>query len=612
MKSLPVLILFSFFLLLFPWAPPAEALDIDINNPPLTCTPGNSDEERVSRPNQCEPCNLTDNLSSSCATSPTVKSTVTYSRGAGDDEAPHCIEESWGGTVTMDLSEVSIPFVGKSGQEDETKYLADYLEGTAEYYTTYFNAEGFLASFNPFTKAGPYWLSGVNYAGALRKLTPMAYQNQLKEDMVGRAQDSLNPEDPSKKNSLEEGKIHDYSLNYIGRLCWDAPFWADILAAFAGRIGVPGAEIVAKIHHYCFFSKKGGWFSLSALVDDELINFIKTAFSLMNLSPVNLVTYWEEEGVRGKLSDLAGHFPPDPNEEDYEKKWQEWKEKDDGKWFRLWKVVPMVTREDTPGYLEPYLGWRPEDKPDDKNFEDKIEQVPHVARLYEASQILQGMLIPYVSTPPATSQNPLSLANEDAQVLSASTDESCGLAAPAPVPPCQTPILTDTNPNDTLCCQESISVGFTAVDRFSNPDYESCRAEGITCTTIPDCLPSALNNYCQSCHDPCDDTREQEVQRQIGLNVYHPYLDDIWNQTANAESGGIFNLFRPAGYPKFTDIDAADEIIYSYSGDGSFKPTDGTDDKPKSISGQFHFKHLGGVQLGKEWLTKALTPYKQP
>src|SRR4030043_1138097 len=313
------------------------------------CNPS-SNTDLDSRPANCDACNIASSFCPSCATSFTVHDTVEYRRGGGEDEEPYCVEKGWGGIVSIDPTNTTIPFVGKKGSESEEKYLADYFDGTNEYYDNF----------------GAYFTEWINHAGVLRKLTPMEYQNQLKKEIVQRAFDT------EARNAHEEG-IHDYELKYVGRVCWDAPFWLDAILTVASRMGLPTDKIM-EVAHYCLFEGNSLAF---------LANLIPSQYRR------------NSEGVSDKkITDFAGHLPPDPNEENYVEKWKEWQESEGGIWSRLWTVVPLVSREDTPGNIMPYLGFKSKDLFSVTNPDALIEQLPHVARLYESTQKVQNILLP--------------------------------------------------------------------------------------------------------------------------------------------------------------------------------------------------------------------------
>lgn len=595
-----IFICFALFLFFFLY-PSSASAQLDMLNysfPPdsLVCTP-DLVGDRDSRPyynipieRACDLCNLTGLFCPSCATSLTVHYTVDYRRGDGTPEPPHCVETSWGGTVTIDPTETKIPFVGKKGEESEEKYLADYFEGTSEYYEDY----------------PMYWRDWINYAGVWRKLSPMEYQNQLKEKMVERAEETI-------EQNIHEGGVHNYRLEYKGRLCWDFPFLGEVFLAIARRVGlsqIPGIghiiDFIYKRTNYCIFEGEFPGVSATKWVID----------TFNGLSPVDISIKMHTTDENATLTALDGHFPPDPDEEDYAEKWNAWKE---SKWGKLWVVVPMFSHEDTPGQIAPYLGYKSKDEP--QSISSEVEKVPHVARLYEATQEVQNMLVPSYQEDLQFTQNktePTIELSEVSQPTIASPGEEnvlgekillaqdpmvdeplvCGISGPMPVPECEQEAITDFNENDELCC-DLISIGLHAVDAFENPGYEKCREEGITCRP-PGCTPGEPGCIC---YDPCNEIVEQSVNRRFGINLLHPYLTDIWYQTGLAETAGLFNIFRPEDEktPKFREIDASSEIVYTQSGFDAIEPS----------IGKFYFNYLGGVQLAKEWVTRALRPWKE-
>src|SRR4030042_4688636 len=260
----------------------------------LSCTPEDGGDYD-SRPVPCDSFHLTDNFCLSCATIFTVHDTVTYERGDGTNEPPHCVRRKWGGIVTIDPSDTTIPFVGYKGEDDddksdyEQKYLADYFEGTNEYYQNY----------------EQYWLDWINHAGVLRKLTPMTYQDELKKNMVQRAVETI-------EKNIHEGGVHDYNLNYVGRLCWDAPFWVETANYILGRIaGVLGIKI-PDVTNYCLFNK----------CKEDPLSIECAKYQAAHYIAKGLPEEFTREngGAQDSLTELASHLPPDPEEEDYETK----------------------------------------------------------------------------------------------------------------------------------------------------------------------------------------------------------------------------------------------------------------------------------------------------
>lgn len=575
---------------------------------PLSCSPENPGDTD-SRPVPCDACNQTELFTSSCATTFTVNDSVSYRRGDGAPEPPHCVETRWDGIVTIDPSDTTIPFVGKKGQENEQKYLADYFEGTNKYY----------ADYQDLTEA-------MNHDGIFRKLAPQLVEDNFKKQMVYRAIQS-------KSGRIREGAIHDYLVEY--------------------------------------------------------------------------------NGESAQLSEFVGHFPPDDPKE--RGKWER-----ETKWGKLWIAVPMFSREDTPGEILPYLGFRPLDKFEIINPEAQIEKVPHVARLYEISQAINQIILPLVQeTTQAQGKIKTIIASAKEKVLGEKTllaqgqggcfhlgaesqhffqtdgsvevfvtvkvysdggdghilffingasqgtkwgwnkgkknpfvivpqytgspitvprgnsvsmtygvkiDECgnrgnwdditcifsvdaegnfstncgpgqpitppiCGLAGPNPVEPCVQPAITDPNPNDDLCCSP-INIALSAVDIFENPEYDKCMQEPLKCQP-PGCIPGIPPCRCK---DPCDEMVHKDVSRRVGIMLLHPYLSEIWDYTTDV-SNGFFNIFRPESVPAFEDLDAASSIFYSYDSNGVSPP-----------GGDFYFPYLGGIQKAKEWVIETLNP----
>ncbi|MCJ7792998.1 MAG: hypothetical protein MUP45_03415 [Candidatus Marinimicrobia bacterium] len=459
--------------------------------PPLICTPGNSGDPD-SRPVPCDACNQTDLLTPSCATAFTVNDHITYLRGdadffcPGDEPSDAWVERDWGGIVTVDPSNTTIPFVGKKGMEDEEKYLADYFEGTGFYYSSPYD----------FSKTADNWRLW-NEGGVWRKLAPRQLQDEYKKAMVDRAI-------KSQTGRLEKGVIHDYLVEYNGE---------------------------------------------SAL-----------------------------------LSEFKGHYPPENLQERVD--WAK-----NTKWGRLWAAVPMFSREDTVGYIYPYLGSKPDDNFEILNPNAQIEKVPHLARLYEISQALNKLLNSVKEEASQTQANlGTTIASAQEKVLGEKTDpgliiaqaapdfpygckwyystnekdptdcscmasgtcrgehggccpphgfwgvcgwddcqpqvrctnppengcpgtwivggpltpegHECNFRDPLPVDACVRESISDTNPNDDLCCSP-ISILLTGTDRFPNPEYEKCQQEPSTCRLISGCVPTP-DNDCITCQDPCD------------------------------------------------------------------------------------------------------------
>jgi hypothetical protein len=107
---------------------------------------------------------------------------------------------------------------------------------------------------------------------------------------------------------------------------------------------------------------------------------------------------YQSDEETAQLEDLVGHLPPKmedyDNRGEYYAAYEEWKESGGGKWWKLWQVVPLVTREDTYGHLHilPQLRSHPEEYWTD--ITNALLDVPHLARLFETTRWTQQILTP--------------------------------------------------------------------------------------------------------------------------------------------------------------------------------------------------------------------------
>lgn len=683
----------------------------------FTCQPTSSINSS-SRPAECAMCNK-GGTTPDCATTFSVNDTVEILKKQGYEcNGQYYVPKTWGGRVNVTANDVTIPFVGKQGQEDEMKYLADYFEGTDEYYRAYKNGS-------------PYQQDTVNFAGVNRKLTPMEFQDQVKAAVLTRV-----------NNTTVSNPITDYPIRYKERVCWDLPVLADVFLAFVDKIPLPGANLpiiggivdkfkdpfrfVAARTHFCLYENNNSGFNPSLV--SEAINFFN---ALPKPSFFNVETQktgpWE-----AKLSEIKTHQPPKITNPNYDTAYNNWKNEAGGKWYYLWAAVPLSSREDTQGRIKSEAAKKQFDvyNIDKNSFKETFSSVPHVARLFEQASNIKKMLTSMATSvlgdqTVATDENTQLLAqntvlaqgggsfslgldlklpsgnapglyNMDAYVSIASAPNGCdllitdnamnvsysvgggcslygrganldqnpvrindlggcnspsvnmnignsysinvvvditnvggsncsgwnspisasctmtltangfvstcgGTTVPAPpacglanapnITACEKPAITDSNPNDSLCCG-TVRTNLNAGELIINPDYTPC-SEVLSDGTV---------HFNLDCNDPI---KGIPVSRNIAVNLDQPLLKQIWDATANPISG-IFNYFRPASYPGFTPLEAKskEQVSYEYDngqGTGTVSP-----DK-----GDFYFPYLGGIQQAKEQTIRSLTPYSQ-
>lgn len=403
-----------------------------------------------SRPAACAMCNRGPTVSD-CATTFTAKDKVTILKENVDEECGgnYYVRKDWGGPVTIDPNNVTIPFVGKKDQEDEAKYLADYFEGTDEYYRDY-------------PDGSAYWLDKVNYAGVNRKLTPMEYQNQLKANVLSRVD----------KKTLTN-PVFDYPIRYKERVCWDLPFITDVFLALVKKIPIPGQDLpiiggivdllkapsqyLADRSHFCVFesatssagncslidgvnvykcvsprvtcnpyccdnqaacdeTKKTGVFTPSVFLANTTIDL----FNNLSKPPFLNISKTKTGPFEAKLSEIKQHQPPKSIDPNYEKTYQNWKDAEGGKWYYLWSAVPFSTREDTIGRVRPDPTRNAEEQ--GKNFISyfmpTFSKVPHVARLYEQTLNIKKMFTSFTSV---LGENTENNEEQESQVLAENT-----------------------------------------------------------------------------------------------------------------------------------------------------------------------------------------------
>lgn len=365
---------------------------------------------------ECKFCNQTNYLTPDCAQSFIIHHPLSGLKR--NDCEYQCPEDSgewylvkhFDGQVFVDASATKVPFVGKNkekidadvdteGREDELYYLADYFEGTHEYYRDY----PLLNVYLPLPVGGVRLRAhGINiteqtnYQGAMRKLTPYEFQNQVKRNMVARAQ-------LSNANMITYGKIHDYNVRYLERLCWNAPFYLEAFVAVAGQLGFDPLD-AWRVLDFCMYNA-------NAMPDEHA--FMEMIERLVNAIPGmdKNENIWEYEKVDAKLSELVP--PPSPFDfetaNEYQKAWQDWAgpKEDRSENWRLWQAAPLVTREDTQGHIYPEPELR--DHVDEywKGPWDKPIKIPHLARLWETSRWIQQTLIPAKKDFERTSELPL-------------------------------------------------------------------------------------------------------------------------------------------------------------------------------------------------------------
>ena len=603
-----------------------------------------------SRPYACNACNVTSLLTGSCATTFTVNDHISYKKSEGDlcTDGLYYVKKEWGGTVTIDPTSTTIPFVGKEGAENERKYLADYFEGTDKYYAFYTDP-----------------LEIETHSGVWRKLAPMSVQDEYKKELIGRRLSCGDengthdynvttangdnatlteianhfPPTQGANNYLEDYDTWKNSGNPPGqwyRLWQSVPMFS--------REDTPGSIVpIAAIRYPDLFTQSSG--SLIEKVPHVARLYDETKAINTLLSPAGspahplsgstsqsnqdtLLASAETQSPSGKTllaqaftasMDITPEITPSGG----------------GNYSVCWVFQAMASCGvyDLSGPLTVLLNgglvyghnWGPVGY----SFPYHCSYLPFGGPVNVAAAPGDTITVCAEATNanhhcPADPRPYLKacvscLINADGSTTCGSGTppaQVCGLPNAPGAASCDKEAIRDSNPNDNLCCT-TINYSLRATDTTVNRDAP-CTATSIIppscprgwadtdgdgkddwqCPASDPCIDNGQGQMVCTAQPPnrCDATVSVGVSRQVAVGLAHPYLSEIWNYTAE-QSTGFLNIFRPDPVEKFRDLDAASNIYYSYS-PGSVSPS----------TGSFYYPYLGGIQLAKEWTTRALYP----
>lgn len=608
----------------------------------FTCNPslgGNPD----SRPIPCDACILEPPLTYSCASTFAVHNTVSWKWEDSDficePTGEHWVERAWGGDIIIDPSQVKVPFVGKKGEEDVEKYLADYFEGTAFYYGPDIDLSDCKKD-NPNEAEYEACQEAVERVvaegGVFRKLAPKEWQDELKEEMIERAQKSL-------AGNIQEGMeiIHDYLIEHGGISMslsqinpppkppedleneaayqnwvraydnWkesdSGKLWAAV--PMFSREDSPG-QVMASVN-----TKRKDNVSVMPPVQIEKVPHLARLFEVTRELQNLLLPQSEEESQASTQVLLASSNPQVLGEKTL---------------LAQSETGPCV---DSRGYVCTYdpseggcqWGWCASMEIQGiccsgKNctvrtaLADAGHMDIHINGTEIATQRPRGTYDWQIGSPGPNQRvcTNVAIINRDIGIPGGQYTESagccidldedgvgccehlgppinepkCGLPEPMPYPACEYESITDDNPNDAICC-DPIVIDLKAVEQFENPNYTG------PCIWFTDPATGERDLL----NPDCKKTETRHVHRDVKVDLFHPFLEEIWGQTTDSFSG-LFNIFRPKIKAPFEDLDAHGYIEYSYGG-GSITP---------EAPWKFYFPHLGGIQKAKEWVLETLNP----
>lgn len=587
---------------------------------------GSTADQKTSRPVPCEDCNRTNDLTSSCAQSFQINDQVKYRRGDSNNscEGNIWVEKNWEGTVSVDPKGVIIPFVGKKGDENRQKYLADYFEGTCPYY-----GDNSPCPSDPTTEDV---LGGKSPIGIWQYYAPRELQDSFKKEMVRRAIES-------KSNNLKLDKIRDYVVNYKGdslklsefdghfpptevedpdgkkRLAWENTRWGILWPAVPmfTREDTPG-----KIVPYL-----GAGIKDSFEIQDKDTTTIEKVPHLARLFEVTKAI--NQLLMPAPQTDNTGSIDGPiiaSSKENPSKEVTLLAEASCQKCLVPNIVDPYVFAGNLHYTLSICFSCMGDSTVGDGTVGDvymgacgNANQVHSVSpNCFSSSHESVAPPVP-ISCPGTASICASTRANRDVnesckgQFISTNCQVSvdanckvisstcgaapppkpiCGLPKPQPVDTCEKPSITGQG--DTLCCSEIVAK-VSATDQFINASPASCS----TCIYDP-----ITGGFIDPGCDACNDILTQDVTRKVGVSLSHPYLKTIWDNTTNI-ADGFWNIWRMGDTPKFESTDASSRVKYNYtsaSGKASLNPNEG----------DFYFPYLGGIQRAKEQVIKTILP----
>jgi hypothetical protein len=319
-----------------------------------------------------------------------------------------------------------------------------------------------------------------------------------------------------------------------------------------------------------------------------------------------------------------GYFPPEKNDPNYITNYNNWMLT---KWGRLWHRLPFFTREDAPGAIivtsESNPGKLTANSSNSIQINDQTLKfplaVPHLARLYQASNIINSILMPAQkdnfnhllasSSNQTLNSQSNSFQSNTSQVLAA--QNSC-LNSVSDFQCSVDPVIYNYNPNvDSICCDGNFGAQYanyavpvsreTYNNRCINRECTKCLLGYHTPSGsfVPysqehmpgDPICNGEDRMCYEWHSP---SWTETMSRKLDISLEIPYLEAIWNYSTQPDTG-FFNLFRPGDKAPFPNSSAVSHINFNNSM-ANINPN------PAEI----YFPYLGGIHQAKKCVSEQL------
>jgi hypothetical protein len=526
----------------------------------------------------------------SCASNFRVYKKYRYYKYEGGEAG--CMNETWEVWPKWILTNSTLPFLGKSGQENASVYVDDWLEGD-EIYKRY---EGSLAR---------------EHAGVINKLSPQVnrylYTNPTDAWGMCEAHDYV-VDTGQKKIAFSEGMHDAWGQGGIG----------------PPKITDPTLSQWLKTEYPIYYSEPYmptvtredalGWFCPTAGIIDNG-DFIcepgEDCFDIIN------ATYYPEAHPELSHFCIKVSIPHI---------------------LRLGSLTGIIQRK-----LIPFLDinyW-----PEEAGGSSLEPATPLSNQPANASETIGEKN----TNPPAgtslilnsggvsilTAQKTVS--ETKSQVLQAQTS-SCNVTIPPALPTCNHGGATDNKPNDRLCCGDSCNADNTTIvghliakDSWVNEYWDACHwvqltgdicnscsiitpppcaCPGSTCwasshcqSNPSDCRWEVHEGECKLVYGDCTSEVEHEVYREFGANALWNYFASTWQHFAAEKITQVYprsafaNIFRSASTPPFPRSDAATQIAFGCDGCDRVEPG----------GGLLSFPILGGFEEARKRIVQMLT-----
>jgi len=155
----------------------------------------------------------------------------------------------------------------------------------------------------------------------------------------------------------------------------------------------------------------------------------------------------------------------------------------------------------------------------------------------------------------------------------------------------------DHNPNDAACCNASANV---EINDYRIVAFDNQEAYDLGCQICKD------DETPEECDERHNRVRDHTMTRKVKVSLRIPYLENIWEDTAE-DKWGVFNIFKPAAFPAFPDNDALSKIRYTQKTPQGLEEWIDWATSPFGLTpseGKLYYPYLGGIHQTKKCISE--------